>query len=257
MQINRSMSVKGVAKVMGSPVTTDSDKEAEKTIRFFFSINQPLYLIAIILKLLSKQINKNSTDTAKLLKNYIYLTNGTNEVSTTFNAVKASLQGMIGVADPKSIDSHGKHNLSFTNPTIHSLLNTYDDSDSRNIMKIGLDKYQKVYKWAKLLCDKNAGNLDPSTHKSLYCPTKPMPSSKADIRDSLSVEFKDLNLTDFTDKAAQVKEVRDNISGEKELMQKKAQTNIAASIEMQNNTSQMYGILKNAMKKLSDFGSEK
>ena len=251
------MFVKGVAKVMGSPVTADSDKDAEKTISFFFSINQPLYLIAIILKLLSKQINKNSSDTAKLLKDYVDLTNGANEVSTAFNAVKASLQGMVGVADPKSIDDDGKHTLPFTNPTIHSLLNTYDDSDSRNVMKIGLDKYQKVYKWAKLLCDKNAGNLDPSTHKSLYCPTKPMPSSKADIRGSLSSRFKDLNLTDFTDKAAQVKEVLDNISGEKELMQKKAQTNISASIEMQNNTSQMYGILKNAMKKLSDFGSEK
>ena len=242
---------------MGSPVTADSDKDAEKKISFFFSINQPLYLIAIILKLLSKQINKNSSNTAKLLKDYVDLTNGANEVSTAFNAVKASLQGMVGVADPKSIDDDGKHTLPFTNPTIHSLLNTYDDSDSRNVMKIGLDKYQKVYKWAKLLCDKNAGNLDPSTHRSLYCPTKPMPSSKADIRDSLSAEFKGLTLTDFTDKGAQVKEVLDNISGEKELMQKKAQTNISASIEMQNNTSQMYGILKNAMKKLSDFGSEK
>jgi len=251
------MSVKGVAKVMGSPVTVDSDKETEKIIRFFFSINQPLYLIAIILKLLSKQINKNSSGTARLLRNYIDLTNGVNEVSTTFNAVKASLQGMVGIADPKTIDLTSKNKLPFTNPTIHSLLNTYDDSDSRNIMKVGLDKYQKVYKWAKLLCDKNAGTLNLLTRKSLYCPTKPMPSSKADIRDSLSVEFKDLNLTDFTDKAAQVKEMLDNVSGEKELMQKKAQANIAASIEMQNNTSQMYGILKNAMKKLSDFGSEK
>ena len=258
MQINNSVvSVKSTANVKGGSVTPDSDEKAEKQIALFASTNQSLYLLGIILRLLSEQINKNSSDTGQLLSKYINLTNGSNEVSTTLNAIKVSLQGIEGVADPDSIDNDGHHTLGFANPSIYGLLNTYDDSNSRNIMKIGLKKYQEVYKWAKLLCDKHAEYLDSTTHKSVYCPTGAMPSTKSATRGSLSKRFKDLNLTDITAKASKVKKILDDVAGEKEVMQQKAQANIAASIEMQNNTSQMYGILKSAIKKLSDFGSEK